>query len=424
MSSLKVCKQIQGKTGLELESQRITPDGHLAQTDHPFPGSTAIDRDFGEAQTEINTLPEDSAEEALESLHKHLYTLQKRLRENGELLWCFSSPPAIRDASEIRIARYEGPQKEKMIYRQYLAEKYGRYKMTFAGIHYNYSFTEESLSEIRKCRESGLSWREWKDDFYLDLAVKTLEYSWMIVALLAASPFVDGSYFDKDEEGKTIDTGHASLRCSEQGYWNLFSPVLSYEDMDSYTESVEAYIRKGWLRSERELYYPVRVKPKGKYTLRNLKESGADHIELRLIDLNPFALNGIELRDLQFLELLLIWLAGQEKNKPDQKEQLRLLQNCKNGAGADWETPCILDEKGIWRTIREYTENVLGSMRLAFANEAQAAEVLEYQYEKVRHPEKRYARRVRELCGDDYLRAGVQRAFCRQEELLLGEPQG
>ena len=67
---------------------------------------------------------------------------------------------------------------------------------------------------------------------------------------------------------------------------------------------------------------------------------------------------------------------------------------------------------------------MLGSMRMAFANEAQAAEVLAYQYEKVRSPEKRYARRVRELCGDDYLRAGVQRAFCRQKELLLEKPQG
>ena len=45
----------EGKVGLELETQRIRKDGHLAQTGHPFEEEPYIDRDFGEAQIEINT---------------------------------------------------------------------------------------------------------------------------------------------------------------------------------------------------------------------------------------------------------------------------------------------------------------------------------------------------------------------------------
>ena len=50
---------LEGKIGLELETQRIDGTGHLAQTPHPFEEEPYIDRDFGEAQIEINTPPSD-----------------------------------------------------------------------------------------------------------------------------------------------------------------------------------------------------------------------------------------------------------------------------------------------------------------------------------------------------------------------------
>ena len=45
----------QGNFGLEKEALRITEDGHMAHTPHPFPGDERITRDFCENQTEINT---------------------------------------------------------------------------------------------------------------------------------------------------------------------------------------------------------------------------------------------------------------------------------------------------------------------------------------------------------------------------------
>ena len=52
-----------GMVGLELESQRVDQKGFLSQKPHPFPGDPVIDRDFGEAQIEIGTLPKESLAE-------------------------------------------------------------------------------------------------------------------------------------------------------------------------------------------------------------------------------------------------------------------------------------------------------------------------------------------------------------------------
>ena len=132
----------EGQIGLELETQRIDRNGHLAQTPHPFDEDAYIDRDFGEAQIEINTPPVSGADVAGAFLHEQLQTAHRKLAERGELLWPFSGPPAIGDDSEIRIAEYTGELEKKTIYRRYLASKYGRRKMALCGIHFNYYFSE------------------------------------------------------------------------------------------------------------------------------------------------------------------------------------------------------------------------------------------------------------------------------------------
>ena len=46
---------LKGNFGLERETLRITEDGFLSQTPHPFAGDANIVRDFSENQVEINT---------------------------------------------------------------------------------------------------------------------------------------------------------------------------------------------------------------------------------------------------------------------------------------------------------------------------------------------------------------------------------
>ena len=62
-----------------------------------------------------------------------------------ERLWVLGNPPYIENEKDIPVALFEGENVSKTAYRDYLSDKYGRYKMTFSGIHVNFSFSEELL---------------------------------------------------------------------------------------------------------------------------------------------------------------------------------------------------------------------------------------------------------------------------------------
>ena len=132
--------RMDGMIGLELETHRIDRDGRLAATPHPFSGNKCIDRDFSEDQIEINTLPEIDEEQVMKSLDDKIRHVQKTLKERGELLWPFSNPPYVESENDIKIAQYYGEEAGYTEYREHLARRYGKYKMLYSGIHFNYSF--------------------------------------------------------------------------------------------------------------------------------------------------------------------------------------------------------------------------------------------------------------------------------------------
>ena len=140
---------LRGNFGLEKESLRIDGEGFLAHTSDPFPNEKHIVRDFCENQTEINTPVTKSAAEAVEALSAYDRQIQKVLKHlpNREYLWPFSNPPYIRNEADIPVARFYGEAASKTEYREYLSDRYGRYKMTFSGIHVNFSFDETLLRE-------------------------------------------------------------------------------------------------------------------------------------------------------------------------------------------------------------------------------------------------------------------------------------
>jgi len=84
-----------GRRGLERESLRVTPDGHIAQTPHPRSLGASltnphITTDYSEALTELVTPTFDDNEELLQylgDLHQFVYA---HLGE--ELLWATSMP--------------------------------------------------------------------------------------------------------------------------------------------------------------------------------------------------------------------------------------------------------------------------------------------------------------------------------------------
>ena len=147
-----------------LESHRIDRNGNFAGTPHPFPGNKYIDRDYSEDQIEINTPPEIDADHVLSCLHEKIQFVQKELKGAKELIWPFSNPPVIRSEDDIRIAQYYGKEAANTEYREYLARRYGKYKMTYSGIHFNYSFSEELIRKNSELDEAD-NYRVYKDQF-------------------------------------------------------------------------------------------------------------------------------------------------------------------------------------------------------------------------------------------------------------------
>lgn len=409
---------LQGEFGLEMEGLRVDRSGFLSHTSHPFREQSHIVRDFCENQVEINTGVEKNAKEAVQALgtyYKEIQTVLKQLPE-PEFLWPFSNPPYIKEEEDIPIAQFVGEEKEKTEYRKYLSEKYGRYKMALSGIHVNYSFSEEFLQLLYE--ENGVGdYKEHKNQFYLQLAQKLLQYSWLLVALTAASPVLDSSYVEKGVWGNDLFLGLSSVRCSELGYWNFFTPVFDYENLDTYMESLQRYIDKGWIQSPSELYYPVRAKPKGENSLRNLEKNGINHIEFRMFDVNPLAEFGVDERDIEFVQLLMGWLVSLPKEILSEKEQIQALQNIKNAAHFDLKTVNIcMDEKCT--TVTDAALQVLKQMKTYyedFPNKEKLQQILDFEEEKCKDASKRYAWQIRELYGKHYVEKGLELAAAKQQ---------
>ena len=310
--------------GIERESLRVTSDGKLSQTKHPFFGDPHIDRDFCENQVEmIGDVFNDPAD-LIRQLGQFLDNLNEELTKNNELLWAFYNPPGFDSEDEIPVARFHGAQRGKSEYRHYLAEKYGKTKMLFSGIHLNVSFTDSLLQAAFE--ESGAEvFTDFKDDFYLRLSKRLTQYAWLAVYLTAASPVADASLGIKSNV-------YSSIRCSEHGYWNIFTPVLDYSSLKKYIRSIARYIVNGDLKAASELYYPVRIKPRGANSLETLLQNGVNHLELRVIDVNPLTRTGIFPEDIRFIHLLLLWLCSLPEFDFDEERQIQAVADVKAAA--------------------------------------------------------------------------------------------
>ncbi|MDE7311120.1 MAG: hypothetical protein K2N87_05790 [Eubacterium sp.] len=409
---------LDGCFGLEKESLRVLSDGTLSHTPHPFPDDMHIVKDFCENQTEINTSVHDSARAAVEELEFHNQRIYKKLQAlpQKEYLWPFSNPPYIKNEKDIPVAVFGGAHVSKKLYRDYLSLKYGRYRMAFSGIHVNFSFSEELLKTDFRLQEYT-DYTEYKNRLYLNLAKRMAAYGWILTAVTAASPVMDSSFVEKGIYGRDVFTGMASVRCSELGYWNEFSPVFHYESLEAYAAGIQKYVEKGLLRAPSELYYPIRLKPKGENDLDTLRTCGVNHIELRMFDLNPLTETGIEEKDILFAQLLMAWLSATPEEPFTQKDQIQAVQNFKNAARYDLKTVRILAPDGAAYPAADAAARVIERMmdfyqRLGIL----VQDVLEFEHRKFTDAQHRYAWKIRKRFGNDYVKKGLELAKERQEE--------
>lgn len=407
---------LEGNFGLEKESLRIKKDGTLSHSPHPFTDDTHIVKDFCENQTEINTSVHTSAKEAIEELEFHSRRIYERLESlpEREYLWPFSNPPYIENESDIPVAVFEGIEVSKTAYREYLSAKYGRYKMTFSGIHVNYSFSEKLLEADFKYQKET-DYQEYKNRFYLELAQRMAAYGWLLVAVTAASPLLDSSFVEKGIYNQDVFTGMASVRCGEMGYWNEFAPILDYHNISAYADSIRKYVDMGLLKAASELYYPIRLKPAGENNLESLCRNGVNHIELRMFDLNPLVSAGVEEMDIIFAQLLMVWLAATPGQPFSEKDQIQAVQNFKNAARYDLKTVNILTPDGEIESVAHAALKVIDMMKEFYSGiSLDVDEILQFEYEKFTDADNRYAWRIRKQFGDGYVKKGLELVKERQ----------
>ncbi|MDD6490589.1 MAG: glutathione synthase [Clostridia bacterium] len=371
-----------GKFGLERETLRVDKNGKLAQTPHPFKDDN-LSRDFCENQLEIITPVCNSIDNAVKSLSELSQNAETELNKNGEYLWLNSNPPHIENEDEIPVAKFDGNESSKHTYRCYLEQKYGKRIMLYSGIHFNLSFYNAEKN---------------KNDFYMHLLKQTTKYSWLIVLFTAASPVYDKSFENDGQSGTAFD-GKSSMRNSTKGYWNNFVPILDYSSLDSYCESIKNYIEKGVIISASELYVPVRIKPCGQNDIESLQKNGADHIELRMFDINPLSSVGVFTEDLKFAYLFLVYLSTLADFEFTSDLQKKAFENHKKAAEFD------LSETEIdGKNIIDSAKDIINDMKQYFAenySSDEISEILDFQLDKL-VGKNRYSDKVYELYKNDF----------------------
>ena len=332
-----------GRKGLEKESLRVTPDGHIAQTPHPRALGSAltndnITTDYSEALIELVTPTFRTSWELLQyltDLHQFVYQ-----HMGDELLWATSMPSIIDGDADIPIAQYGDSNvgRMKTVYRNGLGVRYGRIMQAISGVHYNYSFPEtmwDPWAELVQSRQRG---QEFISERYFHLLRNYRRHGWLVLYLFGVSPVVCNSFL----RGRNVtlprlskDTSYepyaTSLRMSDLGYRNrnqaglsvsvnsleeyvrdltraISTPHEPYEKLGVKVDGRYRQLNANILQIENEYYSfirPKRVARSGEKPTKALRRAGVEYVEVRALDVSAFDPVGVNQNKLRFLEVFL-----------------------------------------------------------------------------------------------------------------------
>ena len=162
------------RRGIEKESLRVDANGMLSQLPHP-PGlgspltHPSITTDYSEALLEFITPVKRSVAGVLNELEKtHRFTYQHLHQER---LWVTSMPCIVHGDDSIPIARYGSSNigQMKHFYRVGLGSRYGRLMQAIAGIHYNFSLSDDFWSHWQEIQSNTLPTASYRSERYLSL---------------------------------------------------------------------------------------------------------------------------------------------------------------------------------------------------------------------------------------------------------------
>lgn len=344
--------------GIEKEALRVDQQGTIAQTAHPDALGSALSNphittDYSEALLEFITPVCNTVDELMGWLKEiHQFTYSKL---DNESLWAASMPCVLPQDEGIPIAQYGSSNigQMKTVYRKGLGHRYGRAMQTIAGIHYNFSFSDEFWQEYQSQLANTQSLQDFKTDQYFHLIRNFRRYSWLLLYLFGASPALCKTFIG-DRPHKLQNIGehslhlpHAtSLRMGDMGYQSnaQSSLYVCYNGLEEYAETLSKALTIEWpayketgthingeriqlntalLQIENEFYSsirPKRVANSGETPLNALVERGVEYIEVRCLDINPYLPLGIDAEQVRFIDAFLLFCLLEESPACDQQE--------------------------------------------------------------------------------------------------------
>ncbi len=391
--------------GIERESLRVDQEGNISQELHPqVYGSPltnpVITTDFSESLIELVTKPVNGAEKVLSELEKILHYVNHHL-STSERLWPTSMPCILRGHTNIPIAQYGTSNLGRMknVYRRGLAWRYGSIMQAIAGIHFNYSFSDDFWQTYHGLISPDLSLRCFIDNHYMGLTRNALRYGWLLPYLFGASASVCKSFMQdyhehnlQEFDDNTLYLPYAtSLRMGDIGYQNHQENEkgvkANYNSLYHYVHSLRAAMQTSCEDCERigikqdgeyrqlntnilqianEYYSTVRPKPLlhgMDRPLKALKNNGVGYIEIRSLDVSPLSPLGIDKSQIHFLEVFMLFCLLQESITISSSEQLEIDSNDKLVAHKGRQPGLKLSSNGRQINLQDWGQEILQQIK-------------------------------------------------------------
>lgn len=388
--------------GIEREALRVHENGELSQQPHSVELGSALSHpqittDYAENLLEFITPVSHSPEQAIAQLQDiQKFTLSKL---NGELLWPNSMPCFVGDEDQIPLAQYGKSNigTMKTVYRQGLKNRYGSMMQVIAGIHFNFSFSEEFWHSLQKISGNTDELQTFISARYFALLRNYKRYCWLIPYLFGSSPLICGSFLQHKPQKlpfKKLPSGYlyleyaTSLRMSDLGYTSSSQAALRicYDSLDSYVDGVKTAINlpseefaklgikvegkyqqlnSNVLQIENELYAPIRPKrvaKAGEKPSDALHKRGVEYIEVRALDVNPFVDTGISVEQIYFLDVFLTFCALKPNEKLDCQNQKIYEKNMDEVVLHGRDPQLKLRDKGVDKSLPSWGREIFDEL--------------------------------------------------------------
>ncbi|MEX0379873.1 glutamate--cysteine ligase [Leuconostoc sp. MS02] len=295
-----------GRFGIEIEEHRLQT-GSKTLSRHPHPHNLGDRRlqpyfqtDFSESLEELVTAPKSSSAKALAHLHELQLMLSEELADD-EIIWPLSMPPHLTTADITFLnAHFDRPWYQD--YRNKLLARYGSFQHIMAGVHVNFSPADDVITWYSQQNQID-SRPDAKNHLFFQIAQQVAGYRWLLTYLFGASPVSENPADNLPNNRHAIQPVR-SWRASDFGFANRPEIAIDYTDFETQVYQIQQHIANGDFYDKSEFYGPVRLKAPGAMT--DLVKNGAEYMEFRMFDINPFTQEGISQNALSFLHLLIM----------------------------------------------------------------------------------------------------------------------